>query len=344
LPPKLPGAPQPNASTIYLPLVFTYHEPSQPAWLSYLNNLRSLGNLPALSETAEWSSGCALHSRYMVKNDVIEHDESPSNPWYTPEGQAAAQNSDLFISSNVNEADASAIDSWIAGSFHGVGILDPKLTRTGFGSYREAIGAWRMGACLDVLRGVGNYSGAYPVQWPKDGSSMNYLSYGGFEMPGPLTSCPGFSAPGGPPIFFVDRQRQPDPQRNGAFLPARHNPARALRLRRDKLFQPEQFLPKPGKKRAGRPRCHCDDAQSPPCQGSQLHRVHHHQRADLHLELHGRLDCPPPASRARVFDPLKKKLCQIDRLRKKTALVGAIRSNLPAEPARPKRARRGAPA
>jgi hypothetical protein len=38
--------------------------------------------------------------------------------------------------------------------FHAVGILDPELATTGFGSYREEGGYVEMGAALDVVRGL----------------------------------------------------------------------------------------------------------------------------------------------------------------------------------------------
>jgi len=78
---------------LYLPLVMKSASPPPPGpdWLNYLNGLRALGDLPYLTENTSWSSGCWLHSRYMVKNNLIQHDEDPGNPWYSPEGDAAAE-------------------------------------------------------------------------------------------------------------------------------------------------------------------------------------------------------------------------------------------------------------
>jgi hypothetical protein len=139
----------------------------------------------------------------MVKNNVIQHDEDPGNPWYSPEGDAAAGNSDLYVSSSAAATDRAAIDAWMTGPFHGVGILDPQLVQTGFGSYRESDGGYQMGACLNVLSGFGSYTGSFPLQWPKDGSAAPYHSYGGYETPDPLSSCPGYSAPSGPAIYLM---------------------------------------------------------------------------------------------------------------------------------------------
>jgi hypothetical protein len=178
-------------------------------WLSYINYLRLSGGLPGVTSNATWSDGCWLHSRYMVKNDDMSHSEDPANEWYTSEGNEAAGESNVMVSSSANSTDKYAIDLWMSGPFHGVRILDPQLEMVGFGSYREPIGKWQMGASLDVSRGrtsVEPPAGTYPVMWPGDGQSTGILSYHGTEWPDPLTSCPGITAdywnPSGPPIYL----------------------------------------------------------------------------------------------------------------------------------------------
>jgi hypothetical protein len=62
-----------------------------------------------------------------------------------------------------------------------------------------------MGACLDVIRGLGGGippSVVFPLRWPNSGGTMPYTGYYGSELPEPLTSCPGYAAPSGPPIFL----------------------------------------------------------------------------------------------------------------------------------------------
>ena len=185
------------------------HTPSptpNPAqdWLTYLNWLRSLGGLPSVTENANWSDGDWLHARYMVKNDIIGHSENPSNPWYSVEGNQAAASSDLMVSSSANATDSQALDLWMRGPFHGIGILDPALNQTAFGSYRESIGMYKMGAGLDVIRGLGTIpvTVSFPIMWPIDGALMPYSYYGGNELPDPLTSCAGYTTPSGPPIYL----------------------------------------------------------------------------------------------------------------------------------------------
>lgn len=191
-----------EAPAIYLPFITRPTE--DPEWLKYLNRFRDLVGLAHLSEESSWSAGAELHSRYMVKNDDIGHSEDPSNPWYTPEGHAAAQNGNVAVSSSSSAPDTFAIDLWMTGPFHAIGVVDPRLQLTGFGSYRENVGEWQMGATLDVLRGRGPLPGdiSYPIYFPGDGSAYWLTQYGGKEFPDPLQSCPGYSAPSGPPVII----------------------------------------------------------------------------------------------------------------------------------------------
>ena len=180
-------------------------EPSPTAWLDYLNKLRFQSGLAAVTEKNNWNEACRLHSRYMVKNDTIEHDEYPDNSWYTPEGATAASNSNVMVSSDTRSLDQDAIILWMSQPFHGIGIIDPQLEAVGFGSHREAIGTWKMAAALDILRGQTSDeppAGTYPVMWPPDGQITSILSYDGTEWPNPLTSCPGYKVPSGPPIYL----------------------------------------------------------------------------------------------------------------------------------------------
>lgn len=203
------AAPGDPTRLVYLPLVQNAPTPTPtpipaPEWLAYLNARRALAVLPPLQENPSWSDGCWKHARYMVKNDVIGHDEDPAAPWYTPEGDAAAGNSNVMVSSSASYSDQRAIDLWLTGPFHGVGVLDPQLASTGFGSYREADGGWQMGACLDVLRGLGALPDgvSFPIRFPADGMAMPYLAYTGGEYPDPIKGC-GYAAPTGAPIYLM---------------------------------------------------------------------------------------------------------------------------------------------
>lgn len=188
---------------IYLPFVVRQTTPSPPQWLSYVNYYRELAGLPSVVENSSWSYGNWLHARYMVKNDVVQHTEDSDNPWYTPEGLAAAQSSNLVGHYDASASDEFAVDAWMQAPFHALGILDPQLLQVGYGSYREADGGLQMGAGLDVLRGLGTVppSVRFPIKWPSEGKIVPLTSHWG-EYPSPLTSCPGYSAPTGLPIIL----------------------------------------------------------------------------------------------------------------------------------------------
>ncbi len=197
----------------YLPLIIgtssiaTPTPPPSPAkdWLSYLNKLRGLANLPSISENATFSDGAYKHAKYMVKNDVIAHNEDPSKPFYTTEGNAAAAKSNVMVSSTIQTTDNDALDMWMTGPFHGVGLIDPRLVQSGYGVYREADGGWQMAAALDVLRGLASNPPTgitFPIKWPADGKTSWLTTYDGNESPDPLTACAGYTAPTGAPIYL----------------------------------------------------------------------------------------------------------------------------------------------
>ncbi len=90
-----------------------------------------MANLPALTENPTLSDGAWKHARYLVKNDVVQHPEEPGAPWYTPEGDTAGRSGNVFGTTDLNASDASAIDGWLQGPFHAVGVLDPALQTVG---------------------------------------------------------------------------------------------------------------------------------------------------------------------------------------------------------------------
>lgn len=198
-----------------------------PDWLNYVNYYRTMANLPSVTENPSWDYGNVLHGRYMVKNDFIGHTEDPNNPWYTDQGLAAAQSSDLIVSGSVSMSFLEAVDGWMQAPFHAVGILDPALEQVGYGIYHEADGGFQSGAGLDVIRGLGSApSGSiYPIMWPANGKTVAITMFRG-ELPDPLSSCPGFVAPAGLPILLQLGPGNVTPNvtahsfmQNGALLP-----------------------------------------------------------------------------------------------------------------------------
>lgn len=176
--------------------------PVQPEWLAYLNQYRAQSGLPPTVESPAWSAGCALHSRYVVINDVTglgAHIEWSNMPGFTEQGGQCGANGNIAFTADASDA----IDGWMQAPFHALGILDPHLLATGFGSDQDSSGAVTAASTLDVIRGrnLPDQYANYPVFFPGNGATVNVLQHWG-EVPSPLTSCPGYSAPSGLPIIL----------------------------------------------------------------------------------------------------------------------------------------------
>lgn len=173
-------------------------------WLQQVNDFRQGSNLLPVTEEESWSQGAWLHSRYMVMEDAVTHGEDPASPWYTAEGDLAGQNGNIAVSSSALAPDLFAIELWMAGPFHAVAVVDPQLERTGFGSFREEVGLWQMGAALDVYRGLGAVppGTTFPILFPGANGTTWLTSHRYFEWPDPLPSCPGYTRPTGPPVIL----------------------------------------------------------------------------------------------------------------------------------------------
>lgn len=176
-----------------------------PAWLVRVNLHRRLAGLPPVKANAVWGNGARLHSRYMVKNGIVTHFEDSKNRWYTKAGYEAGLRSNVAGFMAKGTRDAYAIDYWMQGPFHAIGILHPHLTRAGYGVYREqGAGFYGMAATLNVISGR-DYSSPdrYPAMYPSGKQPMVQLAYTGGEHPNPLASCPGYQAPSGPAIMLM---------------------------------------------------------------------------------------------------------------------------------------------
>jgi hypothetical protein len=171
-------------------------------WLTRLNSWRASTGVSALSENTLWSQGDYAHSLYMVKNDLVTHYETPGTPYYTTAGDTAARDSNINVSSTTSATDDQAIDWWMGAPFHAMGLMDPRLTQTGFGSYREVKSGWQMGAAVDVIRGNSFTGGQFPVFFPGNATTEPLTSYSGNEFPDPLQACPGYATPTGLPVFI----------------------------------------------------------------------------------------------------------------------------------------------
>jgi uncharacterized protein YkwD len=194
------------AALAALPPSSPVHLAGEPAattgWLTRLNTWRANTGLPVLSEDSTWSTGDYDHSQYMVMNDLVTHYEVPGTPYYTTDGDTAARDGNIYVSSSTSTTDDQAIDWWMQAPFHAMGMMDPRLSKTGFGSFRYSKSGWEMGATLDVVRGNSFNGGQYPVYFPGNGTTEPLTSYVGGEFPDPLQACPGYGVPTGLPVFI----------------------------------------------------------------------------------------------------------------------------------------------
>lgn len=179
-----------------------YQPTASLTWLDELNLWRSSTHVLPLTENTTWSAGDYDHSLYMVKNDLVTHYETPGVPYYTTAGDQAARNGNIEVNSTTSFSDTQAIDWWMGAPFHAMGMMDPRLSSTGFGAYREVKSGWQAGFTLDTIRGNSFSGGSYPVYFPGNGSTEPLTQYSGNEFPDPLQACPGYAVPTGLPVFI----------------------------------------------------------------------------------------------------------------------------------------------
>ncbi len=157
-------------------------------WLNRINAFRLASGLQPITENPEWSVGAAAHARYNVSTSTLLPYEDALSPFYTPEGNLAANFSLQLGQSSESYTDLQAVDFWMRSPFQALSILDPQWNTTGYGSYRSASGGvYHMSAVLDVIRGFDPAPPvAYPVYWPGAGSAINLKTYSGSDNPDPL--------------------------------------------------------------------------------------------------------------------------------------------------------------
>jgi len=174
--------------------------PPQYELLNVVNEYRTASQLPTVVENRSWSFDAIKHARYMVYTGVLGHSEDPASPYYTPEGNAAATQSNAVGSSDPHVSDRSFVDFWMASPFHAVGILDPRLTAVGYGAYRDASAPIHAAAALNILSGLTGSTSRDVITFPGNGATVG-LTSSGHEWPSPLTGCPGFGTSAGLPLI-----------------------------------------------------------------------------------------------------------------------------------------------
>jgi hypothetical protein len=217
--PRHPGSSLGFVLVCLLAVAGTPRADSSTPWLARLNVYRAMASLPPVVESPRLSRAAFQHARYMVMHGRVRHTESPSDAWFTRDGAAAAAVSNIAGSPRGSEPDSWAVDEWMQGPFHALGILDPALQQVGFGIYRGSTGPVQTGAALDVIRGrrAVPASTVYPVLWPGNGSFVLLTTHTG-EYPDPLASCPGFLAPAGLPLIVQLGSGRAVPHVTGSWI------------------------------------------------------------------------------------------------------------------------------
>lgn len=193
---SLPAIPASTPTRVHLTTALS----ASSGWLDRFNNWRGVSGQSPLTENASWSGGDYNHAVYMVKNNLVTHSETAGVPYYTASGATEAQDSNIFVSSSTATTDPQAIDWWMGAPFHAMAMMDPRLTQTGFGSYRDTTTSpWQMGAALDVVQGNSLTGGQFPVFFPGNQSTEPLTAYSGNEFPDPTSACPGYA---GLPVFI----------------------------------------------------------------------------------------------------------------------------------------------
>lgn len=172
------------------------------SWLDRVNFYRGTAGLPPVEEDPGLSGAVAEHARYMVKHDEIKHTQNRRRALATPAGADAAAASVLVGSGRGSEPDVWAVDMWMQGPFHALGLLDPSLERVGFGIQRDGGGKIQTAAGLDVVRGrrtMGTRP-TFPVVWPANGATVP-IGTSTTEYPNPIAGCGDYVLPTGLPVI-----------------------------------------------------------------------------------------------------------------------------------------------
>jgi Cysteine-rich secretory protein family len=115
---------------------------SIPEWLQVTNRYRASVGLDDVIENPDATAGASAHSRYLVINDEISHDEDKRKPAYSDIGRRAGLTGNVSAGSGSSVTQRQAVEGWLTVPFHGVGMLAPHATAFGFGQYQTKQKTW----------------------------------------------------------------------------------------------------------------------------------------------------------------------------------------------------------
>lgn len=98
-----------------------------PEIVQRLSQQREANGIPAgLVERPDWSAACAKHNYYGAQTGELRHSEDPSSPYYSAEGDWAAENSVLASGSSWSQG-----NPWEEAPIHLIQLLAPQLSEMG---------------------------------------------------------------------------------------------------------------------------------------------------------------------------------------------------------------------
>lgn len=188
------------ASALPLTLATTAGADAADDAYAAVNRYRAQSGLAPVSSNAAFLDGVRAHSCWMVANDTISHGERPDTFAYTAAGDQAGKRSNLIVSSH-EMSSQDAVDLWMTGPYHAIGILRPGLRSTAYGTCGDEAGTWRHGASLDIISGLDSLVAiSEPITFPGNGATVHVNSFIA-ETPNPLDNCGYASA--GLPVFVM---------------------------------------------------------------------------------------------------------------------------------------------
>jgi hypothetical protein len=164
--------------------------------IARINALRVANGIPAVVEDAALSAGCEAHARYMALNGGWDrgnaHDETPGRQGYTSEGANAARHSVLAGPGGWTDP-----HPWATAPYHRAQVMDPALTRTGYG---EQGGYMCLQTLTEPRRALGEQIYTYPgpgaVGVAPSEIAFEVDAFGNSRVPSDLLGLPAGSATG----------------------------------------------------------------------------------------------------------------------------------------------------
>jgi hypothetical protein len=100
---------------------------SGPEIVQRLSQQREANGIPGgLVERADWSADCAKHNYYGAQTGELRHSEDPSSPYYSADGNWAAENSVLTSGASWSQG-----NPWEEAPIHLIQLLAPQLSEMG---------------------------------------------------------------------------------------------------------------------------------------------------------------------------------------------------------------------